>query len=117
MCTTRRRRIDALWRGTDEASKTLRKHSRQFNNALALASELYKEVDITGWAPSLVLTGKLYHSIGPLQAEGDQPAFAQLYVHDPAAENERTRRAGHARSVSPSLSGPLCGCCMRPCWS
>ena len=34
--------VDALWRGTDEASKTLRKHSRQFNNALALASELYE---------------------------------------------------------------------------
>ena len=47
--------VDALWRGTDEASKTLRKHSRQFNNALALASELYEEVDIDGWAPSLVL--------------------------------------------------------------
>ena len=32
--------VDALWRGNDEESTTLRKHSRQFNNALALASEL-----------------------------------------------------------------------------
>ena len=81
--------VDALWRGTDEESKTLRKHSRQFNNALALASELYEEVDIDGWTPSLVIAGKLYHSIGPLQAEDDaSPGFAQLYVHDPAAEND-----------------------------
>ena len=32
-----------------------------------------------------MLAGKLYHSIGPLQAEDDaSPGFAQLYVHDPA---------------------------------
>jgi len=44
-----------------------------------------------------VLAGKLYHSIGPLQAEDDaSPGFAQLYVHDPAAENdEAVKRYGH----------------------
>lgn len=43
-----------------------------------------------------MLAGKLYHNIGPLEATDDKPAFAQLYVHDPAAEDdEAIRRRSH----------------------
>ncbi len=43
------------------------------------------------------IAGKLYHTVGPLQAPDDRaPGFAQLYVHDPAAENdEAVRRYAH----------------------
>ena len=83
----------------DADGRLLRKHSRQFNNALALASEMYDEVQQDGWAPSIVIEGRLYHQVGPLQAEdGARPAFAQLYVHDPAAaDDEALRRANHMR--------------------
>jgi len=89
--------IERLWRDDTPRAKTLRKYSRQFNNALALASEMYDEVDLDGWAPSIVIEGKLYQQIGPLRP-GEQQAegFAQLYVHDPAAEDdEAVCRARH----------------------
>ena len=39
--------------------------------------------------PSVVIQGKLYHTIGPLQASaGDTPKFAQIYVHDPLHEKK-----------------------------
>ena len=91
--------VDRLWRDDGGDGKLLRKFARQFNDALALASEMYDKVeqDGSGWAPSIVIQGKLYQQIGALNPEGDQPrGFAQLYVYDPAAENdEALQRAGH----------------------
>ena len=94
-------RLDALWRDeTDAKARLLRQHSRKFNNALALAWELVEEpnlADGSGWQPSVVIQGKLYHLVGPLQAgEGSAPKFAQLYVHDPsAADDVATQRYKH----------------------
>ena len=55
----------------------MRQHSRKFNNALALACELVEEpnlADGSGWQPPVVIQGKLYHLVGPLQAgEGSAP--------------------------------------------
>ena len=75
--------VDRLWRDDGGDGKLLRKFARQFNNALALASEMYDEVeqDGSGWAPSIVIQGKLYQQIGALHPEGDGPrGFAQLSV-------------------------------------
>ena len=71
-------RLDALWHDeTDAKARLLRQHSRKFNNALALAWELVEEpnlADGSGWQPSVVIQGKLYHLVGPLQAgEGSAP--------------------------------------------
>ena len=52
-----------------------------------------------GWRPSVVIQGKVYHCVGPLTAaEGQRRAFAQLYVHDPAAaDDEAATRFSHMR--------------------
>ena len=50
--------------------------------------------------PSVAIQGKLYHKIGPLEHDPDNPqwprSFAQLYVHDPALDeasaNDDSRR-------------------------
>ena len=58
---------------------------------------MYDEVDLDGWAPSIVIDGKLYQQIGPLRP-GEQQAegFAQLSVHAPAAEDDAAvSRARH----------------------
>ena len=66
--------------GEDAAkAKLLHAHARKFNNALALAYEQVEEPEVEsgGWQPSVVIQGKLYHKIGPLQPEeGAAPAFA-----------------------------------------
>ena len=88
-------RIDELWcaKDGDDAAKAklLNAHPRKFNNALALAYEEVEEPEVAngGWQPSVVIRGKMYHKIGPLQAaEGAAPAFAQLYVHDPSTDDD-----------------------------
>ena len=54
----------------------------------------------SGYMPSVTIQGKLYHKIGPLEHDPDNPqwprSFAQLYVHDPALDeasaNDDSRR-------------------------
>ena len=66
--------MDALWRDGGADGQLLRDHARQFNNALALASEMYEEVEMTGWKPSIVIQGKLYNMIGALTPHDGQRA-------------------------------------------
>ena len=41
-----------------------------------------------GFAPSVIIQGRLYHRVGPLQArDGEQPSFAQIYVNDPDCDD------------------------------
>ena len=57
--------------------------------------------------PSVAIQGKLYHKIGPLEHDPDNPqwprSFAQLYVHDPALDeasandDEFQARAGNLK--------------------
>ena len=69
------------------------KHAHQFNNALSMTSLKAKKADVPGrhgWAPSVVIQGKMSHFVGPV----DQPVaadrlFAQLYVHDPTTTEDR----------------------------
>ena len=52
-----------------------------------------------GFAPSVVLQGRVYHRVGPLQTRsGKVPAFAQLYVCDPSTpEDEAALRLQRSR--------------------
>ena len=60
------------------------------------------EVDLDGWAPSIVIEGKLYQQIGPLRP-GEQQAegFAQLYSD--AADLILAQDAGDTEKVAASL--------------
>ena len=76
-----------LWFEDNIKAHVFRKNSRVFNNGLCFSSIKVKEKRFTRFTPSVILQGKLYHLMGPLQAEeGETPVFAQLYVHDPALE-------------------------------
>ena len=73
---------------TTEA-KLFRENSRSFNNALALSSIIVNERKFTGgYNPSVIFEGKVTQLYGPLlPEEGEEPKFAQLYVHDPSTEH------------------------------
>ena len=79
-----------LWSGTGTASKLLRNHSRQFNNAVCLSSVEVKEPRFYGFTPNVTFQGRLTHRVGALQHnDGDTPRFAQLYVLDPSLQKSQ----------------------------
>ena len=89
--------MEELW--ADEASaRTLVAHARQLNNAMALASNYSERLPTmpgsSSWRPAVSIEGRLHHRIGPLlpsvnaNGESSTPAFAQVYVHDPATPND-----------------------------
>ncbi|XP_043242049.1 uncharacterized protein LOC122391808 [Amphibalanus amphitrite] len=94
-------RLRALWTDDDPTAQTFRKHARRLNTALSLASLMTREVQQPGggFSPSVVIQGRLYHRIGPLRArDGEEPAFAQIYVNDPECDDpaaEAAQRLGH----------------------
>jgi hypothetical protein len=62
------------------------------NNVLALASQSVQKPNNrpgrSGWVPCVTIQGKLYHRLGPLEADdASTPQFAQLYIHDPAVDD------------------------------
>ena len=77
-----------LLNGISPFSDTFRKHIRQYNAAFAFTSVGVK-IDHTvtsGSGPyAFKINGELHHLSGALlPEEGQQPMYAQLYVHDPA---------------------------------
>ena len=92
-----------LWTEDSTEAKIFRRHSRQLNSALALASQTVREVRPPQgeYCPSVVIQGRLYHRLGPLRArDGEVPKFAQLYINDPQCEDpeaEAALRLGHVR--------------------
>ena len=70
-------------------AKLFRENSRSFNNALALSSIKVNERKFNnGYNPSVIFEGKVCQIYGPLLADnGEDPKFAQLYVHDPSTQN------------------------------
>ena len=81
---------ELLTKDTDEG-KLFRKNTRSLNNALTLSSlqVRIKHFD-SGFAPSVIFEGKVCQRIGPLFPEaGEEPKFAQLYIHDPGTEHTR----------------------------
>ena len=92
-----------LWTEDSAEAKVFRKHARHLNASLALASQVVRDVRPPqgGYAPSVIIQGRLYHRMGPLRArDGEVPRFAQLYIHDPHCEEpeaEAALRLGHVR--------------------
>ena len=75
--------------GHDNRSRVFRKHIIPINNALAMAiiKVHYKKQPQGNYKPQVIIQGKAYYYIGPLEVEeGQAPKFASLYVHDPALE-------------------------------
>ena len=88
--------MEELWADATSA-RTLIANARQLNNAMALASSYAAAPDVPGsssWRPAVSIEGKLHHRMGVLlhtpSARSPNPAFAQLYVHDPATPRDPT---------------------------
>ena len=81
--------IKSLLIGDDVEAKLFRDNARSFNNALALSSIRVNERKFSnGYNPSVIFEGKVCQMYGPLlPGSGEEPRFAQLYIHDPATEN------------------------------
>ena len=82
--------ISQLLRGTTRASAHFRKYIRAYNSVFSFIS-LGVNIDEAvansrGGAYNFRIHGDLYHRIGSLLPTDNRPAFAQIYVHDPATE-------------------------------
>ena len=76
-----------LWFKNNQESRVFCKYSCFFNNGLCFSSLRVNELQFRGYTPSIVFEGRVHQYVGPLQAkEGEDPRFAQLYVHDPILE-------------------------------
>ena len=73
-------------------AKLFKQNYRALDNTVSLASLCVKEKRFSGgFAPSVIIEVKVAQMMGPLIVEpGTTPAFAQLYVLDPALQ--RTQR-------------------------
>ena len=77
-----------LFMSSSDESQIFRKNSRSINNAVCLTSIKNNTPTQEGWRPSVIFQGQVQTRMGPLlPAEGEQPRFAQLYVHDAALES------------------------------
>ena len=64
----------------------------QINNAFALASFGAKEVQRNGYNRSYIIQGTTYIGVGSLYpSENNTPAYAQIYLYDPANDSEQSR--------------------------
>ena len=97
--------LHRLWHEISAEGRLFRQHARSINNAVCLTSVQVKERKFQGgFNPSIVFEGKVQHRVGPLQAEnGEEPRFAQLYVHDPSLEaSQRFKNMSIPRNMSTS---------------
>ena len=70
---------------------------RKYNNALALASTCFKELEMTSSGPpTVIVNGELKHFLSPLSRNKETtPCFGELYVMDPeVATAHRLERGG-----------------------
>ena len=77
-----------LFIGENEDARIFHKHARALNNAVCLTSLKNHWKPRPGFQPSVIFQGRIQTRVGPLlPADGDNPIFAQLYIHDPAMES------------------------------
>jgi hypothetical protein len=83
--------INNLWNATDTEGRIFRENTRAINNSVCLTSIKVNQRKFGGrFNPSVIFEGKVQQLVGPLQAqEGEDPCFAQLYVHDPSLETSQ----------------------------
>ena len=81
--------INRLWHSNTIKSRVFRENARSINNAVCLSSlKVQNRHFERGFNPSIIFEGKVQQFVGPLQAAvGEQPRFAQIYVHDPKLES------------------------------
>lgn len=103
------RTVCDMWAADTQDGRMLRKHSRAFNNALAVTSLTVPQAIAPpgrgGWQPTFTMQGRMYSAMGPLgHADGEDPQFAQLYTIDPqheggTAEEFRVKSVGFGRAL------------------
>ena len=79
-----------LWMADTVMARTFRQRARRLNSALPLASMVTREVRPVdgGFAPSVIIQGRVYHRLGPLHPRnGETPTFAQIYINGPDCED------------------------------
>ena len=83
--------INKLWHGDDTEGRIFRENSRAINNSVCLTSiKVTHRHFAQGFNPSVIFERKVQQLAGSLQAkEGENPCFAQLYVHDPSLETSQ----------------------------
>ena len=63
-----------------------RHYSRQLHNGLSLSSQAHKERQFSGWAPSVVIEGRVSRKMGSLMPDADPSdapnGYLGMYVHD-----------------------------------
>ena len=81
--------MNDLWHANTPEARLFRENARSFNNAVCLTSiKVNMRHFKKGFNPSIIFEGKATQLAGPLKAaDGEQPCFAQLYVHDPVLES------------------------------
>ena len=81
--------IDKLWHNNTIKGRVFRENARSINNAVCLSSlKVQTRHFDRGFNPNIIFEGKVQQFVGPIQAaEGEQPRFAQIYVHDPKLES------------------------------
>ena len=83
--------LNDLWHANTPEARLFRENARSFNNAVCLTSiKVNMRHFKKGFNPSIIFEGKATQLAGPLKAaDGEQPCFAQLYVHDPVLESSQ----------------------------
>ena len=99
------RELRELFDGTSPYSLDFKTNIRQYNAAFAFTS-LGVKVDQTviagSGAYSFRISGELHHLSGSLlPVQGDNPAYAQIYIHDPAAQ--LAQREGNNENLTPAV--------------
>lgn len=83
-----------------------RKHLRQYNNSLAMASMSCKHYVFNGGVPALRIGGEVKHYIGsPAPAPGSKPQFLSTYVYDPSHEAQLQHRLDQISNYMRGTSG------------
>ncbi|KAG2209025.1 hypothetical protein INT45_002605, partial [Circinella minor] len=100
--------VSQLLHGSDAAAIHFRTNIRAYNNALSFTS-LGVNINETvansrGGAYNFRIYGNVYHRIGSLlPAEDNRPAFAQIYVHNPATETANRQAVSNAQLNNTTL--------------
>ena len=74
--------IQDLWQRNSDDARLFRQYARVFNNALAIASQKVTEVRPPGggWAPSVVIQGKVHQYVGSITADTGQTPMLVLLI-------------------------------------
>jgi hypothetical protein len=86
--------LASLFNGTDPRSNHFLTNIRSYNSAFQMASSrIRQDPNITSGTHSFRVSGRIHHMIGPLlPGDGQEHAFAQIYMYDSDADANARRR-------------------------